>query len=195
MIWSARKQYYLGFWAFLELKSVYILIKTCQSEGFILTQYILGNFQHLEHSHFFFEGIWNNYVDIQQKNMQVRFITFLHVRRCNSLSHPSLHYEVRVQTCLNMNWSTWSADSGQIVHLFIFNPVKNVWSHIIELRTGFCSALPSFCVQLKWCSGNLHPAPLILLLFHNKWKFYRIFQDSLLELLTTFVKLALKMQF
>ncbi len=28
MIWSARKQYYLGFWAFLELKSVNILIKT-----------------------------------------------------------------------------------------------------------------------------------------------------------------------
>ncbi len=27
MIWSARKQYYLGFWAFLELKSVNILIK------------------------------------------------------------------------------------------------------------------------------------------------------------------------
>ncbi len=38
--------YYLGFWAFLGLKSVYILIKTCQSEGFILMQCILGNFQY-----------------------------------------------------------------------------------------------------------------------------------------------------
>ncbi len=28
MIWSARKQYYLDFWAFLELKLVNILIKT-----------------------------------------------------------------------------------------------------------------------------------------------------------------------
>ncbi len=50
--------------------------------------------------------------------MQVRFIIFLHVQRYNSLSHPSLHYEVGVQTCLNINWSTRSADSGQIVHFF-----------------------------------------------------------------------------
>ncbi len=28
MLWSTRKQYYLGFWAFLEFKSVNILIKT-----------------------------------------------------------------------------------------------------------------------------------------------------------------------
>ncbi len=43
MICSARKQYYLGFLAFLELKSVYILIKTRQSKMFILAQCILGN--------------------------------------------------------------------------------------------------------------------------------------------------------
>ncbi len=67
MIWSARKQYFLGFWAFLELKSVYILIQTRQSEGFILVQLcVLGDFQYggdhnmLNSSHFFFEGIWNN---------------------------------------------------------------------------------------------------------------------------------------
>ncbi len=41
----------------------------------------------------FFEGIWNNYVDIQQKNMQVRFIIILHVWWYNSLSHATLHYE------------------------------------------------------------------------------------------------------
>ncbi len=47
MIRSARKQYYLGFLAFWQLKSVYIyLIKTRQSEGFIVTQCVLGNFQY-----------------------------------------------------------------------------------------------------------------------------------------------------
>ncbi len=51
--------------------------------GLIYTQCILGNFQYgsihnmwPEHSHFFFEGISNNYIDIQQKNMQVRFFFF-----------------------------------------------------------------------------------------------------------------------
>ncbi len=130
MIWSARKQYYLGFWAFLELKSVYILIKTRQIEGFILASCILGNFQYGG------DHMWNvcilslkEYEIItlmyNRKNMQVIFIICLRVRRCKSLSHPSLHYEVRVRPCLNMNWSTPSADSGQIVHLFIFLIIYN----------------------------------------------------------------------
>ncbi len=42
----------------------------------------------------YFEGIWNNYVDIQQKNMQARFTSFYHVRGCNTLSIPIMHYEV-----------------------------------------------------------------------------------------------------
>ncbi len=83
MIRSARKQYHLGFWAFSQLKSVYI--KSCQSEGFVLVQCILDNFKYGgEHNPqlfacdcwLYFEGIWNNYVDIQQKNMQARFTTF-----------------------------------------------------------------------------------------------------------------------
>ncbi len=40
MIWSARKQYYLGFWAILELKLVNILIKTR-----VWTR-VLGNFKY-----------------------------------------------------------------------------------------------------------------------------------------------------
>ncbi len=41
-------------------------------------------------------------------------------------SKPSkLALWVGVQTCLNMNWTTWSADSGQIFHLFIFLMIYN----------------------------------------------------------------------
>ncbi len=59
-------------------------------------QCILSNFQYSgDNPHFFcdcwlyFEGIWNNYidhVDIQQQNMQFRFIMFLFTRGYNSLS-------------------------------------------------------------------------------------------------------------
>ncbi len=42
----------------------------------------------------FFEGIWNNYVDIQHKNMQMKFIMILQARGYNYLSHPTLHYEI-----------------------------------------------------------------------------------------------------
>ncbi len=70
-----------------------------------------------------------------------------------------------------------------------------MWHHVRQLRTGFCCTVPAFCGQLKWCSGKHNCNPLILLLFHNKWKFYSIFEDSLSDLLTTFVKLAFKMQF
>ncbi len=45
---------------------------------------------------------------------------FLRVQRCNSLSHQSLHCDVGVQMCLNMIWSTQSADSGQSIYLFYF---------------------------------------------------------------------------
>ncbi len=75
----------------------------------------------------------------------------------------------------------------------IFNPGKESKYDVTSenWRTGFCSTVPAFYGQLKWCSGNLHPATLILLLFYNKWKFYHIFAD----LLTTCVKLAFEMQF
>ncbi len=47
MIWSAKKHYYLGFWAFLELKLVNIFIKTGlyfrHSEDIISTCYVYEN--------------------------------------------------------------------------------------------------------------------------------------------------------
>ncbi len=42
----------------------------------------------------FSEGIWNNYVNRQQKNMQVRFIMILDAWGYNSFSHSTLHYKV-----------------------------------------------------------------------------------------------------
>ncbi len=49
--------------------------------GLIYVQCILGNFQygsvHILYAcqHLYFEGIWSNYLDIQQKNMHVRITT------------------------------------------------------------------------------------------------------------------------
>ncbi len=37
-----------------------------------------------------------NMLIYNRKNMQGRFFFFLRERRCNSLRHPSLHYEVGV---------------------------------------------------------------------------------------------------
>ncbi len=49
---------------------------------------------HFVDRQFCFEGIWNNYIDIQWKNMQVIFIMFLYTLRYNSLGKLTWHYEV-----------------------------------------------------------------------------------------------------
>ncbi len=41
----------------------------------------------------FFEGILNNYIDIQQKNIQVRIVMLSHEDAYNSLSHSALHLQ------------------------------------------------------------------------------------------------------
>ncbi len=72
------------------------------------------------------EGIWNNYIDVQQKYTQVRFIMILCARGYNS---PKLS-ELALQS-LNTNMfkykpirigqphDTWSAKTGQIIHFCI----------------------------------------------------------------------------
>ncbi len=61
---------------------------------------VLGNFQYggypqssilYDCQHLYFEWIWNNYVDIQQKNIPVRITMISCVRGYNSLSYPTLH--------------------------------------------------------------------------------------------------------
>ncbi len=44
------------------------------------------------------EGIWNNYVDIQQKMMQVRSIILLHIWGYNSLVDPITQHDVWRET-------------------------------------------------------------------------------------------------
>ncbi len=52
-----------------------------------------------------FEGIWNNYVDIEQKIMQVRFIISLCTWGYIYLGDPTRQHEVWRKTRLNTNWS------------------------------------------------------------------------------------------
>ncbi len=52
-----------------------------------------------------FEGIWNNYVDIEQKIMQIRFIIFLCTWGYISLGDLTWQHKVWRKTRLNTNWS------------------------------------------------------------------------------------------
>ncbi len=52
-----------------------------------------------------FEGIWNDYVDIEQKIMQFRFIISLCTWGYISLGNPTWQHEVWRKTRLNTNWS------------------------------------------------------------------------------------------
>ncbi len=64
-----------------------------------------------------------------RKTMLVKFIMILHAIGCNFLSHPTLNLIQSVdgvQTCLNTNWSTQSAYSGQIIHFCISNQFGNI---------------------------------------------------------------------
>ncbi len=54
-----------------------------------------------------FEGIWNNYVDIQQKNIIVRFIMILCTRGHKSLG--DLTRSLKEKHVLNYNWTEASA--------------------------------------------------------------------------------------
>ncbi len=138
------------------------------------TQCILGNFQYggevPQHSHFckHFEGIWNNYIYIQQKNMQVRFIIFLSTRGCNSLGDPMrslkekyvLKYKLnqKHQPCIDWSsdifvveciwpnlmwkWPTWTK-------LYIANMIMNVSGTVCQLIHYFPSEQES-AINLPW---------------------------------------------
>ncbi len=54
-----------------------------------------------------FEGIWNNYIDIEQKIIQVTFIISLCTWGYISLANPIWQYEVSRKQRLNTNWSKW----------------------------------------------------------------------------------------
>ncbi len=66
---------------------------------------------------------YNNYIDIQQKNMQVRFIMILRAQVYNSLSHPTLNYEV--QKCLNTNWLNQLIQVKLFISVLLLNHFGN----------------------------------------------------------------------
>ncbi len=51
----------------------------------------------------YFEGIWNNYGDIAQNNMEVRII--MCTQGYNSLGDPTKHLKQTKKTSSNTNWS------------------------------------------------------------------------------------------
>ncbi len=86
------------------------------------TQCVLGNFQygHDHNIHLFcncwlyLEWIWNNYIDIQQKSMQVRLLWLWVPRDITKFG---------VQTCLNTNWSELelcNQISWSLISVFLF---------------------------------------------------------------------------
>ncbi len=76
------------------------------------------------------EGIWNNYVDIQQKIMQVRFIILLCTQGYNSLVDPIRQHEVWRKILLNTNsWYLTEAFEG--MHT-LFLLTKSAAAHLFH---------------------------------------------------------------
>ncbi len=65
------------------------------------------------------EGIWNNYVDIQQKIMQVRFNIFLSTWGYNSLGDPTRQHEVWRKILLNTN-SSYLTEAFESMHVIVY---------------------------------------------------------------------------
>ncbi len=82
------------------------------------------------------EWIWNNYVNIQYKNMQIRFMMILHVCRCNSQTHPNLHYEVW-STNLSNYKPIWICQPDELVQvksfISVFLVYRSIFSTIITI--------------------------------------------------------------
>ncbi len=76
------------------------------------------------------EGIWNNYVDIQQKFMQVRFITSLCTWGYISLGYPTWQHEVWRKILLNTN--SWHlTEPFESMHT-LFLPTKSAAAHLFH---------------------------------------------------------------
>ncbi len=146
MIWSTVKQYYLGYERFHSLKGCIFNNKTdIKVKGFYLRsnyiQCVLSNFKYdgdhkaRQHSHFckFFEGIWNNYIDIQQKNMQVRFSMILCAHGYYSLNYLTLHCKVWNTNVYKYKLFRSTHEPDQLIHVKSFISVILVF---IELAVS-----------------------------------------------------------
>ncbi len=75
------------------------------------------------------EKIWNNYVDIQDQNMQVIFIILLCTQGYNSLCDPTKQHKVwrkYLATRLNTNWSECIFADWSISWFFF----QSIWSNL-----------------------------------------------------------------
>ncbi len=87
------------------------------------------------------EGIWNNYVYIQQKIMQVRFIILLCTQENNSLVDPTKQHDVWRKTCLgdsklvaHKDWQFVDKKSFRLNPLqccYLFNIQFNYWFSLL----------------------------------------------------------------
>ncbi len=98
-----------------------------------------------------FKGIWNNYVEIQWKIMQVIFIIFWCIWGKNSLSDPTRQHKVWRKKLLhyhyvNTKWSHWKHITQRIflpikstaVCLFHWYQIKlRIWSSRKQYYLGF----------------------------------------------------------
>ncbi len=76
------------------------------------------------------EGIWNNYVDIQQKIMPIRFIIFLSTWRYNFLGDPTRQHEVWRKILLNTN-SWYLTKAFKSMHT-LFLLTKSATTHVFH---------------------------------------------------------------
>ncbi len=77
------------------------------------------------------ERIWNNYVDIQQKIMQFRFIISLYTCGCIFLGDPTWLDEVWRRIFLNTN-SWYLTEALESIHT-LFLPTKSSGAHLFQL--------------------------------------------------------------
>ncbi len=95
-----------------------------------------------------FEGIWNNYIDIEQKIMQFRFI----ISFCTLLSHFSRRSDLAarrlkentskyklIQTTLDGERARRTKGS-QILLILCFSTLTNYWKHFLTLQNNFTSS-------------------------------------------------------
>ncbi len=87
------------------------------------------------------EGIWNNYIDIQQKIMQVRFNRFLATWGYNSLGDPT-RQTVSMVVPSHHIWIIETNDGKKIatvvhaIHMlaFIFANSEVIWNNYIDIQ-------------------------------------------------------------
>ncbi len=119
---STRKQYYLGFWAFLELKSVYILIKTCQSEGFILAQCVFSNMEAITTCEYF--SMYLTKFDAKMTKMKRNYMANMIMNVSGTVWQRIHYFPIKQGLAIHLSWPALKSKRHMCIELFdiiIFN--------------------------------------------------------------------------